>query len=188
MKPLALLALASLCACGGPGSFNGQVANNPLGVRDAVFSVAKDNKGNPLYALLILSDVADSCATLKANRNPKTATYLAITLYRFSSSGILAPDVAEYGVAASLPLLTSGNWASGTFTRNDPNCTNTIAAKSAVTKSGLLKVQAYKAGPGGVLGGNFDLTFGDQADKASGAFSASFCDWDPGTFGQLHCE
>ena len=186
MRRLAPLALIGLAACGGPGSFNGQVANNPLNVRDAVFTVSKDNKGNPLYALLILSDVEGTCAALKANRNPKTASYLALTLYRFASTGIIAPDVGEYSVADSLPLLTAGSWASGTFTRNDPNCTNTIAAKSAVTKSGILRVQAYRAETGGALGGNFDLTFGDQSDKATGSFSATFCDWEP--VATLHCE
>jgi hypothetical protein len=180
------LLLLALCACGGgPGTLNGTVGNTHLEVRDAVFTVTTDSAGNPVYAQLILSDFADTCGALKAHRNPSGATSLSLNLFRFADGAAAPLEAGQYQVTSSLPKLTNGSWGSGELVRNDPHCTNMLSAHSAMTKEGRLDVQAYCAAEGGILTGGYELTFGDQGDRASGDFTARFCDWSPG---ELHCE
>ena len=181
MKPTALLvALATLAGCGSAGSFNGTVAGNQLAVRDAIFGVTRDSAGKPTTAVLVLADVPDICTTVKANRNPKGATYVSVVLTRVSGLTLGPPDVGDYTVAA---FPSSGNAAiGGTFIKNDPSCLNTVAGQSATFKSGLIKIANYRAEAGGGMSGTFDLTIGNQADKITGGFNAHFCDgWVPGT-------
>lgn len=176
MKLIALLiAAVTLGACGGPGSFSGTVAGNPLAVRDAIFGLTRDASGRATTAVLVMADVPDICTSVKANRNPKGATYLAVALTRLTGLVLAPPDVGDYTVT-TFPT-TSGNYAlSGAFIKNDPSCLNTIAAQSSGFKSGLIKIGSYRAEVGGGMSGTFDVTVGNQDDKATGSFSARFCD------------
>lgn len=178
MRIRSLLIATTLFGCGGPGSFSGTVAGNGIAVQDAIFAVAKDGSGKVFAAELFLGDKPGICATLKANRNPKSSAYLQLTFESLGSTGAVSPDVGDYTVKSGLQL-AAGNWAYGVYAKTDPNCQNTLTSSAAQTQSGTVKVASIKPEANGQMIGTFDITFGPQKDKVTGAFSATFCDWDP---------
>ncbi len=164
-----MAALLTGCA----GSVNGKVADVSLNVADAIFAVLKAD-GKSIATVVVLSDKPKLCETFKANREPKSATALITTLFRFSDSAYLAPEVGDYTVVGYDPT-TAGSYAQSFFSRTDANCTNTISVDASRGKSGLIKLTAFKDAKNGTAGGNFDITFG-EGDRLTGSFNASYCD------------
>lgn len=170
-----LLAVVSMVAMAGcSGSMTGTVGGVSLNVSDAIFGVLKDDAGKSFAAYVVMADKPKICDNLKANRNPKTATSLALTLYRFSATDFLSPDVGEYTVIDTTPA-GAGSYASADFTHSDSDCRNTLADSAASGKSGLIKLTSIKGETNGSANGTFDITFG-AGDKVTGNFNASYCD------------
>jgi hypothetical protein len=178
MKARALLSLAALliaCACGGPGSLSGPVDGATLSVKDAAFAMIQSN-GKSTALLLIMSDQPNVCDTAKANRQLKGETSLTFYFVDKNPDGtIIAPAVGEYTATNSLFDFTGKSFASVGFAKADSNCTNTLGSKGEA-QSGLVKLTGLSARSGGTADGTFDITFGTQADKVTGSFSAQYCD------------
>lgn len=174
MKRL-LMAVSTLVLAGCAGSVNGQVGGISLAVSDAIFAILKDGSGKSTAALVVLGDKPKICDSLKANREPKSATALFFTLYRFSDTDYLSPDVGEYTTVAPGTPSTAGSFASATFSRTDSDCRSTLAANAATGKSGLIKLTNIKGEANGTANATFDVTFG-AGDKVTGNFNATYCD------------
>jgi hypothetical protein len=173
MKRL-LMAVPMMVLVGCSGSVNGQVGGISLNVADAVFAVLKDDAGKSIAALVVLSDKPKICDSIKANREPKTATSLVFTLYRFSDTDYLAPDTGDYTTVDTNPT-SAGSFASANFSRTDSNCTNTLSSSASRGKSGLIKLTNLKGETNGAANATFDITFG-AGDKVTGNFNATYCD------------
>jgi hypothetical protein len=172
---IAVVALFNV-ACGGPGSFNGTVAGKKLDVEDSVFVPVRDGTGKTIGAYLVMADVPDICATLKANREPKGATALILGMMRIGADGtFLAPDKGDYAIVDSLTSPPRAPIAFGSFQKSDSNCTNELAESQANARSGLVKIDAIELKEGGSMSGSFDITFGSQGDKTKGTFNAAYC-------------
>ncbi len=169
-----MMAVPMLVLAGCAGSANGQVGGISLNVSDAIFAILKDNTGKSTAAIVIMADKPKVCDSLKANREPKTSTSLLLTLYRFSDTDYLAPDVGEYTTVDQNPT-SAGSFASAFFTRTDSNCTNTIASSASRGKSGLIKLTNIKGEANGTANATYDITFG-AGDKVTGNFNATYCD------------
>jgi hypothetical protein len=159
--------------CGGPGSFEGKVAGNELEVEDAIFLTASDDSG--AASALIMTDLNDLCATLKANREPKNGTLVLFVLGRIEGSEVLLPDKGNYTVV-DLEELPPPRFAFGYFSKNDAACRNTIDEERAVAQSGTIEVEEVEYKKDGSMRGEFDVRFGSQNDAVKGTFNASFCD------------
>lgn len=187
---LASALLLLTLGCGGPGSFNGEVTGIKLAVNDAAFVPVRTDTGEIWGTALVLTDVADLCADMKALRDRKNATYLSFSVFRTngSSSGwpFLSPDKGTYtvidGNATSLPT----NFAYSEFWKNDANCQNVVASDRSDGRSGTVDVESIAFQSDGSMTGKFDVTFGVQADKVTGTFNASYCD--PPTATTFNCE
>lgn len=188
LRGLWVVGLLFMAGCNPYGSFDGKVAGNKLEVKDAIFGLYKSN-GKTQGALMLMSDQPSLCDKLKANREPKEATALALVLFRVSADKTLVPpDVGDYAAVAPLGVLfATGNTSIGFFEKNDASCSNTLPSDSAEIRSGTVKITEYKAEAGGRMSGSFDLTFGGQADKAKGSFNASYCEL-PTMDTSLNCE
>lgn len=172
---VAVMVVAGLSGCIG-NSFNGTVLGNNLPVADAVFALLRDGTGKSLGLSVILSDKANICSTLKANRVPKSASGLGMTLFSVNAAGeLLAPDKGDYTVISVDPT-SPGKYTWGSFSKTDGNCTPILTAAQTEAKSGLFKVTDFKAETGGMLTGTFDITFGGQGDKVTGTVAATYCD------------
>ena len=175
MARILVAALLAVGMVGCAGSADGKVAGYTLAVADAVFGVQKDSDGKNNLLTVILADKPGVCDKLKANRYPKEATFLQISLLRVGDSEFLAPDAADYTVREpSLSFLGKGNNGVAEFERQDSSCTSTIGGSAGVSKSGLVKLTNVKAETGGTANGTFDISFGDGSLK--GSFNATFCD------------
>jgi len=164
--------VAALSGC--PGNVSGTVSGISLGVADTLFYVQKDTDGKTIAFNTIIADKGNVCTTLKANRQPKSATFMQMILFRWADDGKnLAPDVGEYTVVDTTPT-KGGNWAYATFNHSDANCTNTLAASASSGKSGLIKVTGVNAANNGSISGTFDISFG--SDKVTGSFNGAYCD------------
>jgi hypothetical protein len=154
---------------------NGTVGGVSLSVADAIFAVLRDGTGKQAGLLVAMSDKPNICDSLKANRQPKSATALTMAFVRYNAQfETLAPDVGEYSVlSAEAP--GAGNFAAAVFSRSDANCTNTISNDASVAKSGLIKLTNLKAETNGTAVASFDMTFG-AGDKVTGSFNARYCD------------
>lgn len=174
MHKLALVAVfACLTACS--GSFTGKVAGKELQVQDALFFPYRYNN-QTVGATFILADKANVCTSLKANRVPKNSAFIAVTLFRVTSSGALVPpDVGDYTMTTSLNPGT-GNFGYGQFNSLDTNCNNTVPDTANYASSGLVKVGGYKPDANGSMSGTFDITWGSQNDKTNGSYNAIYCD------------
>lgn len=170
-----LLVLFSSWATGcGPGSVNGTVGGVSLAVSDAIFAVLKDDTGKQQGLLVLMADKPNICDSLKANREPKSATSLSMLFVRFNAQfEVLAPEVGEYSVVENPTV--AGNYAGASFNRTDANCTSTLSAQASAARSGLIKLAALKAESNGTASATFDLTFG-AGDKISGSVNAKYCD------------
>lgn len=172
---LGLVAAVFLSACGGPGYMDGTVAGLNLSVKDAIFALIKDTSGTTQGMYLIMADKPDLCATIKANRQPKSLSGVIFSMIRYTDTGtVLAPEVGDYTVINSTPP-RGGSYAGAFFGHTDANCTSTIAQAAATGSSGLVKLTSMKAEAGGSASGTFDVTFG-TSDKVKGGFNAAFCD------------
>ena len=173
-KKLAQIVVAAALASGcGPGSFNGTVGSKSLNVADAVFFPWRTN-GALVAVTLMMTDKPNICNTLKANRIPKSANYMSLTVFRSNAQGTqLAPDTGDYTIT-TLATPPAGNFAYGDFGALDANCTNQLTDAQSVANSGLIKITNFKAEASGAMAGNFDITFG--TDKTTGTFNAPFCD------------
>ncbi|MFT3842375.1 MAG: hypothetical protein QM723_35620 [Myxococcaceae bacterium] len=186
---LIAVAAVTLSACAG-NSFDGKVAGESISIKSAAFLQNRDGDGKPTSAMVLVADVEGGCDYIKSNRNPKNGTYVRFILYnRDTGSGSeLAASKGDYTVIDyNVNFLTQkGLFATSVFTKNDTNCSNVLAAKNADAKSGVIKVDSFKAEAGGNISGSFDITYGDQADHITGGFNAQFCD---ATFStQPNCE
>jgi hypothetical protein len=161
--------------CGGPGSFNGEVAGNKLAVNDAAFMPVTDDTGATIAAYLVMADIPDICATLRANRESKNATYVASLVFRTQGSTALSPDKGTYTVV-DLSSLPPPDFAVIAFVKTDANCFNVVAADRAIGRSGTMDIERIEFKTGGSMTGKFDVTFGSQNDNVTGTFNASFCD------------
>jgi hypothetical protein len=176
-----LLAVAALTlsACAG-NSFDGKVAGETISIKSAAFIQNRDSNGKPTSAMIFMADVAGGCDYIKSNRQPKSGTYVSFILYNRdpSNSNEIAATKGDYTVIDyNVNFLTQkGLFATSTFTKNDTSCTNVLASKNADAKSGVIKVDNFKAEVGGNISGSFDVTYGDQADHITGGFNADFCD------------
>jgi hypothetical protein len=156
------------------GSADGKVAGHSLAVADAIFDTLKED-GKNVGLIVIMADKPNICDSLKANRQPKGATFMQLTLLRITDSEVLAPDVADYTVKEGLGAFTSkGNNAAVEFVRQDSSCATTISGNAGDGKSGLIKLTNLKAETGGTANATFDITFGDGNLK--GGFNAQYCD------------
>jgi hypothetical protein len=162
--------------CGGPGSFEGKVAGNELEVEDAIFLAGKDDEsGATIASALVMTDLGDLCATLKANREPKNATLVWFILGRIEGTELLVPDKGTYTVV-DLEALPPPRFAFGYFSKNDAACRNTLDEERAVAQSGTIEVEKIEFKKDGSMKGEFDARFGSQNDAVKGTFNASFCD------------
>lgn len=181
---LSLVLLASLVVlsgCFGPGSVSGTVGGVSLNVQDAIFYVIKDDAGKTQGIALALADKSAVCTTVKANRQPKSATSISFGLFNVKVDGaattLLAPDVGDYTVTNnSADLAKGGRWAIGAFDKVDANCTSSMATSATTGQSGLVTVTTLKSEASGTAEGTFDVSFGTQKDKVTGRFSAGYCD------------
>ena len=176
---LVSFALLLSLGCGGPGSFNGEVAGNKLSVNDAAFVSVPNATGGIGGVLLMMADVPDICADARANRFRKNSTYVWMQAYRtqgtYPNEVYLSPDKGIYTVVADFAPPPS-NFAYASFIRTDANCFNVIDTARAYGKSGTVDLEAIQFKTDGALTGKFDITFGTQNDSAKGTFNASFCD------------
>jgi hypothetical protein len=186
---LVSIVLVLALGCGGPGSFNGEVAGNRLAVHDAVFFPFSDtDTGEILGVRVELGDVADLCADAKALRTRKNATYVDIDVFRLNQDAtwFLSPDKGTYTVidrsAAQPP-----NFAYADFWRSDANCFNVVGSSNSSGRSGTVDVESIAFTGDGSITGKFDITFGSQNDKVTGSFNASRCDA-PETTAGYNCE
>jgi hypothetical protein len=161
--------------CGGPGSFNGEVAGNKLSVDDAAFMRLPDDTGATIGAFLVMADVPDICATWRANREPKNATSVGFLVFRTQGSTFLSPDKGAYTVV-DLTSAPPPNFAVTAFVKNDANCETIVDPALAIGRSGTMDVERIEFKTGGSMTGRFDITFGSQNDNVTGTFNASFCD------------
>ncbi len=172
-RSLFVVVAALVSACG-PGSVNGTVSGISMNVADSIFAAIKDNTGRQVGLFVVMADKPNLCDSLKANRQPKSATAMVFAMVRYNAQGEeLAPDVGDYTVVEE--ITAAGSFASASFTRSDANCTNTIAANASGGKSGLIKLSALKAEANGSAQATFDVTFG-AGDKVTGSFNAKYCD------------
>lgn len=174
MARILVAALLAVGMVGCAGSADGTVAGHKLAVADAIFGVQKDSDGKNTFLLVALSDKANLCDSLKANRQPKSATTLSLGMFRVADLKLLAPDVGDYAVRTGTDAFSNGNTASPTFSRQDSSCANTISGNAGDGKSGIIKLTNLKAETGGTANGTFDITFGDGSLK--GSFNATYCD------------
>lgn len=172
LKKVSLLAAAAL-AVSGCNSFSGRVAGKDLAVQDALFFNYTLN-GQTIGATVIMADKPRLCDTLKANRIPKNANFVAFTLFRVTNTGVVPPDQGDYTVTTSLNP-SAGNFAYAQFNSLDANCNQTLPDTSNQGQSGIIKVSNYRPQEGGGMSGSFDITFGSQGDKTSGAYNAQWC-------------
>ncbi len=145
---IALLAAVTVLAvgCGGPGSFNGKVDGKELAVEDAIFAPVKGSDGKVTGVAVILSDVPDLCAAVKANRDPKGATIAQFAMMRIASDGsaVLAPDVGDYGITDNPFSAKGGNIAFGGFIKSDLNCANEVASDRALARERTVKIETIE--------------------------------------------
>lgn len=170
-----MMAVSMLVVSGCAGSVNGQVGGISLAVSDAIFAILKDSSGKSTGALIVMGDKPKICDSLKANREPKSSTGLFLTLYRFSETDYLSPDVGEYTTVAPGTQSSAGSFASAFFSRTDSDCRPTIAGNASSGKSGLIKLTNIKGEANGTANATFDITFG-AGDKVTGNFNATYCD------------
>ncbi len=181
LKVVTAAAVLSLLSACGAGSVSGSVSGISLGVQDMIFFVLKDTGGKTQSVVLLAADKPNLCDTLKANRQPKSATSLVLALQNIKVDGTtvttLAPDIGQYTVLEGGSQVTnSGLYASGAFNKTDANCTSSLTSAASVAKSGFVKVTTLKADSSGSLQGTFDVSIGTQADKLTGSINARFCD------------
>lgn len=176
---LAAVSLVVMSAGCGGGSVSGTVSGISLGVQDSIFFVLKDDAGKTQALAVIMADKPNICDTLKANREPKSATSLAFTLLNVKiendTGNFLAPDVGSYTMTDQ-DIQSTGLYARGAFTKTDANCTGTLTEAATTGKSGLVKITSLNATANGNLAGTFDVSIGTQADKLTGTLNARFCD------------
>jgi hypothetical protein len=163
---------AVLTGC--PGTFNGTVSGSSLAVADTIFYASKDAAGKTTSLVALMADKGGVCGTLKANREPKSSTFMMLQAFRLADDNtILAPDVGEYTVLSGSPT-KGGNYAWATFFHYDANCTNTLTENARTGKSGVVKLTTVNLATNGSAAGSFDITFG--SDHVTGSISASYCD------------
>lgn len=175
-----VLALSLVAACGGPGSVNGTVSGHSLAVSDAVY--ADINVAGGIVGVIFLSDHAGMCDEIKANRQPKNLTYLAIALTNFDASHKTLPLAeGEYTVSGAngMVALVNYNWT-------DSSCQTKLTAGQSNGKSGLIKLTHFSDGTDAA--GTFDVTIGSQNDHVTGSFDAPNCNADLSNLGGLSCE
>jgi hypothetical protein len=183
------LGAAALVGCGGAGSFNGEVDDKPLSVKDSIFVPFRNAQGNTETIGLLMSDSPDLCATLKAGRKPRNATFFVATLFSINAQGgLLAPDKDPYTVLAANPT-AAGSYAEVFFFKHDANCSSVVdIGTEGYGRSGIIDVTELRNERNGVLTGTFDITFGNQSDKVKGDFRADYCDTTNTDFSTLSCE
>ncbi len=173
----AALSVVSFLGCGA-GSINGTVSGISLAVQDSIFFTAKSADGKTLGVITLMADKPNICDTLKANRQPKSATVLAFTLLNVKVENgrgtQLAPDVGSYTVVDTYSQ--SGNYVSASFSRTDANCTASLTEAASSGRSGIVKITKLDSSPSGNLAGTFDVSIGTQADKLTGTINARYCD------------
>ncbi len=172
-----MMVVPVVAVMGCSGSMSGTVGGVSMNVADAIFAIIKDDSGKSVAALVVLADQPKICDSLKANRNPKSATSLVLTMFRVGPSpGFenLAPDVGDYTTIGDRPM-GAGNYTYANFTHGDSNCTNTLSESASSGKSGLIKVTNIKGETNGAANGTYDITFG-AGDTVKGSFNATYCD------------
>ncbi|MFN0060942.1 MAG: hypothetical protein ACKVPX_00285 [Myxococcaceae bacterium] len=182
--------MVSLCgmllsACGGPGNFDGTVGGNSLSVKSALFYTqpfgAAGVGGSAVG--LALTDQADACERLKANRlAPNSAGVgfgLGVTAGGLNITASLT--TGAYRLFSLLDVVSpppnGTRMMIGGFENYDANCAGTLGSTQGLITAGSLQVDAFQAGSDGYLKGTFDLSFG--VDTAQGSFNAVFCDFVP---------
>lgn len=185
LKKVSLLAAAAL-ALSGCNSFSGRVAGKELAVQDALFFNYQENNIT-IGATVILADKPRLCDSLKANRVPRNANFVALTLFRVTTTGVVPPDQGDYTVTGS-QITGPGNYANAWFNALDANCYSTLPDTAAEGMSGIVKVANYRPSEGGGISGTFDITFGSQADKTTGGFNAQWCNLSTNYPTQPSCE
>lgn len=174
----AMTVISAFSGCGG-GSVNGNVSGISLNVLDSIFVVIKDDAGKTQGVTVLMGDKPNICDTLKANREPKSATTLVFSMFNAKfENGVgsyLAPDVGSYTVI-DMPTSIGGQFTFAAFGRTDANCTASLTGAASQGKSGLVKVSQLTASAGGSLTGTFDVSIGTQADKLTGNINAKYCD------------
>lgn len=169
-----MVAVPVMAMLGCSGSMSGSVGGVTMNVADAIFAVLKDDNGKSVAALIIMADQPKICDSLKANRQPKSATALVLSLFRIANNDFLAPDVGDFTAIDTNPS-GAGSYARANFSHTDSNCTNTLANNASTGKSGLIKLTNIKGEANGAANGTFDITFG-AGDTVKGSFNATYCD------------
>ena len=162
--------------CGGPGSFNGEVAGNKLTVNEAVFIASRDYRGVVGSVFLIMADVTTICADISANWLRKNATYVYMDFHRTQGTGtdtvVVSPDKGTYTVLDTAAPAPSDSVFTE-FYKTQANCT--IDLPQYFGKSGTVTIYSIEFETGGTLTGEFDINYGTQNDHVTGTFNASLC-------------
>ncbi|MBK7860791.1 MAG: hypothetical protein IPJ65_19755 [Archangiaceae bacterium] len=173
MKAIRLAAVLGLAACGPANAVHGTIDGHALAVEDAILFVQKDTSGKILGTAVILSDQPALCSTFKANRFPRSSTFLSMGLARRNGTEVLlTPEAGEYTVSNT--FATQGSVGTAFFGRLDANCVNAVPFQTALAKSGLVTLQQISFDSNGGAGGTFDLSFG--SDRVTGSFSVPYCE------------
>lgn len=168
---LAVLVVAGVTACGGPGSIEGKIDGKTFEVNDAIVASSEDT------VMIALVNLTDACSSLKSKTEPKNLSGLMIMLAGFDSAGKPRPVVAgEYEVVDFDKITTHPPRVAAAFAlKTDGQCKDTIEDDRAEAVSGTVKLTSIDLKAGGSAEGTFEFVFGPQKDKVSGSFGASYC-------------
>ena len=175
---LALCAIAVGCGAGG-NSVTGTIDGQSLSVKDSVFGqiTGPDGSGgSQTVIVVIMSDFANLCTTLKADTQPGNSSILAAGMFSVdpSTGATTTPTAGTYNAGlTAAESSTTGDLATVAFTKYDSSCATTTQDTAA---SGSVKVDAFSAQDGGSLTGSFDLVFTTKSDHVTGNINAAFCD------------
>lgn len=161
------------------GTLNGAA----LELTDSI-SVNTYQQGALTGRTIVLTNKTGACQTESAGLIAKEQTRIFLFLFRnrsnsYSSGSVgLAPDAGKYSFENAVSETGESRWVFAVIEKTDANCQNTLSSNSTLLRSGYVNVTEISDGSGGIIKGNFDLTFGDQKDRLTGTFESPLCDVD----------
>lgn len=168
-----MFALLALCgACGGGGgstSVNGTVGGQSMTARDSISNVIQS--GSDSAGVILISNTANSCALITAQKQPKNAQALLIEIGTQTATAASAPSAPGtypvYSQAASTSVM--GNVAIVFYAATDAACATTADYESVSGTVTLTRVDTYG------YAGTFDVTFGNGGGHVTGSFTTTVC-------------
>ncbi len=178
MRRIMLAVVLALCAaCGGgsdggrsPASVNGAIGGQSMTARDAISNVLQVGGGNSAAGILI-TNVANTCAMLSANRQPRNVQAIIILMGNQSAGGVTAPtSTGPYTVyPLSGPPPATGNVAFVAYGASDASCKGVASYDGASGNVTLTRVDSSG------YAGTFDVTFSGAGGRITGSFTSSTC-------------